>query len=319
MDSNWSTRNYQDLNNTITDLKMMEKHFKAYPQIFPKSWDTGICHKIDTEIESLGQKASTCLQSHAVAKQQQGEFRRCFIHMGFVLVELPAFKAFTKNVMSCVLEKCLDSDWGYSYLFELGLSLQKGDDSSSDSENQIAQMIVSEFSHFREVLTMVWNEEVSQKPAEDVVSHLRGELQLSPTQAKSLDIDRNQLLLSFASYEKLYKSMLGDYLKPDADLNILVHKTLTLATQVTPTSDVWGEDLKQNIPYLLASVFALFTVLKSGASYNRIETAAAGSSELGEKLLMKPHNIQVLTLLLMFGCGRSSQALESQLMQIRTG
>ena len=161
VDSNWSSRNYQDLNNTITDLKMMEKHFKAYPQIFPMSWDTGICRAIELEIETLGQKASDCLKSRVDAKNKQGDFRRCFIQMGSVLIELPAFKDFTKNVMSCVLEKCLDSDWGYSYLFELGLSLQKGDESSSDSENQIAQMIVSEFSHFKEVLTMVWNEEVS--------------------------------------------------------------------------------------------------------------------------------------------------------------
>ena len=240
--------------------------------------------------------------------------------MGSVLIELPAFKDFTKNVMSCVLEKCLDSDWGYSYLFELGLSLQKGDESSSDSENQIAQMIVSEFSHFKEVLTMVWNEEVSQKPAEDVVMHITGELQISPSQANPLDIDRKKLLSSFSTYERQYKSLLGDYLKPDADLNVLVHKTVSLASRVMPpdNGNEWGEELKKEIPTLLASVFALFTVLKSGASYNRIE-AAAGSSTLGEKLLMKPHNIQVLTLLFMFGCGKSDKDLESQLMQIRTG
>mmetsp|Transcript_16369 Transcript_16369/g.39980 ORF Transcript_16369/g.39980 Transcript_16369/m.39980 type:complete len:192 (-) Transcript_16369:947-1522(-) len=35
---------------------------------------------------------------------------------------------------------------------------------------------------------------------------------------------------------------------------------------------------------------------------------------------MKPHNIQVMTLLCMFGCGRPpNDSLESQLMQIRTG
>lgn len=68
---------------------------------------------------------------------------------------MPAFKAFTKSVMSGVLETCLDSDWGYSYLFELGLSLQKGDESSTDEQNRVAQMIISEFSHFKEVMVMV--------------------------------------------------------------------------------------------------------------------------------------------------------------------
>ena len=73
--------------------------------------------------------------------------------MGSVLIELPAFKSYTKNVMSNVLESCLSSTWGYGFLFEFGLSLQRGDDSSSEDENRIAQMLVSEFSHFKEVMT----------------------------------------------------------------------------------------------------------------------------------------------------------------------
>ena len=64
--------------------------------------------------------------------------------------------------------------------------------------------------------------------------------------------------------------------------------------------------------------YPMFTVLKSGASYNRLE-ATAGPSSFGEKLLMKPHNIQVLTVLLMFGCGDSSTSFDSLLLQIRTG
>ena len=173
--------------------------------------------------------------------------------------------------------------------------MQKGDGSGSDDENRIAQMIVSEFSHFQEVLTLVWNEEVSQKPAEDVVQHIHGVHQVTPTQANSLNIDSKQLLESFKSYDTEYKSLLADYIKPEADLNALVHKILILAKQLVPPNDVndWLDpNVKQKLPALLAGVFSLFTVLKSGASYNRLE-AAAGPSNLGENLLMKPHNIQV--------------------------
>ncbi|KAK1742803.1 hypothetical protein QTG54_006400 [Skeletonema marinoi] len=82
---------------------------------------------------------------------------------------------------------------------------------------------------------------------------------------------------------------------------------------------MWTKEEKKHIPVLLAGVFSLFTILKSGASFNRIEEAG-GSSTFGDQLLMKPHNIQVLTLLYMFGCGKGTQSsLESQLMQIRTG
>ncbi len=123
------------------------------------------------------------------------------------------------------------------------------------------------------------------------------------------------------SYEREYKSLVGDYIKPDADLKALVQKTLALARQVAPPNNCndWGDDLKAKIPVQLAGVSSLLTIVKSGASYNRIEEAK-GSLALGEKLLMKPHNIQVLSVLLMLGCGKSGQtSLENQLMQIRTG
>jgi hypothetical protein len=117
--------------------------------------------------------------------------------------------------------------------------------------------------------------------------------------------------------------LLGEYIKPAADLNALVQKTVAIAQNLKPLKcgSGWSPDVKRQLPNILAGIFTVFTVLKSGSSYNRIEaTAAAGASEIGEKLLKKPHNIQVLTLLSMLGCGAPSRStLESQLMQIRTG
>jgi hypothetical protein len=321
VDTHWSERNYKELNDVITSLRSMERHFKSYTEIFPTSWDNGIRVKIDGEIDALGEKTRACLQDRAKAEEKEGEFRRCFIQMGFVLTELPPFKSHTMSVMSCVLESCLSTSWGYGYLFELGLALQKGDDASTDEENRVAQMIVNEFSHFKEVLVMVWNEEVLQKPADEVVMHIKGDVYVTSTQTTPLTVDNNRLLDSFMAYEREYKSLVADFIKADADLRVLVHKTVALARKVAPQDkgNCWGDGLKQSIPLLLAGVFSLLTVLKSGDSYNRIELAT-GSSEMGEKLLMKPHNIQVLSLLLMLGCGTdNNNSIENQLMQIRTG
>lgn len=245
----------------------------------------------------MGEKAFLCLESRATAKIKMNEFRRLFIDMGSVLVELPSFKTFTRYVMSDLLEKCLDQEWGYGYLFELGLSLQKIDDACSSDEKRVCQMLISEFSHFKEVQTMCWNEETAQKPVEDVVGSISGEFHHPQSRVSRpiTDIDNTKLLHSFEIYDQEYKSLLGDYLQPDADLNILVHRTLAEARQIMPNPNTgmkFDEKLKKKVPILLASVFAMFTVLKSGESYNRIEIAG-GSSELGLKLLMKPHNIQV--------------------------
>jgi DnaJ-domain-containing protein 1 len=297
IDSMWNAREYRKLNDAITDLKAMQTHLGSYPRIFSSSWDQGVTQKVEAEITSLGEKCQSYLESHTTAKGRLSEFRRIFLNMGSVMVELPSFKDFTKSVMLDVLESCLNREFGHGYLFELGLKLQKSDESCSADEKRVAQMIIAEFSHFKEVQTMIWNEETAQKPAEDVVAAITGEYYQTTSLASRpiADLDTDTLLANFEDYDQEYKSLLADYLNPNADLNVLVHKTIALADKVKPNPNSgmeFGQDLKDQIPTLLASLFALFTVLKSGASYNRIESES-GSSELGSKLLMKPHNIQV--------------------------
>ncbi|CAJ1966717.1 unnamed protein product [Cylindrotheca closterium] len=318
--THWSERNYKGLQETIEDLRKMEKHFKSYSSVFRESWNQGIIKSIENEVVDLGKEARSCLTSSRIAKEKKDDFRRLFLHMGHVLIELPFFKDFTKNVISLMLESSLKEDWGHSYLFELGLSLQKGDDDDED-DGRIGQLLLSEFSQFKEVMTMVWNEETTQKPVEDTVQDIRGYIQEQTLPPRQLDIKRDELLDHFRRFECSYKTLLGHFLNKDADINELVRKTTKLAEQMKPLTcdNGWSTKTKAVIPDLLAGVFALFTVLKSGEAYNRIESSSE-SSELGEKLLMKPHNIQVLTLLCMLGCGRPSESsLESQLMQIRTG
>ncbi|KAL7557638.1 hypothetical protein ACA910_001243 [Epithemia clementina (nom. ined.)] len=319
IESNWAERKYQSLNGNISDLKQMESKFKSYPQIFSSSWNCGIIKMIEQEIISLRQNAQAHLLNEATAKSSAHDFRRCFIEMGKVLVELAPFKQFTKGRMSEVLEECLSHDWGHSFLFEFGLGLQRYDGNSTDEENLVAQMILTEFSHFKEVLTMVWNEETSQKPVEGTVNDIRGFVWESG-QEKQASIDSGRLLKSYREFESEYQSLLGDFLHPDADLAVLVNKIIGMADTLKPCScnAHWGGKTKDKIPYILAGVFAAFTILKSGESYRRMESSAIGA--LSDKILMKPHNIQVLTLLCMFGCGSPmTDSLESQLMQIRTG
>ena len=158
------------------------------------------------------------------------------------------------------------------------------------------------------VMVMTWNDETSRKPAEDVVYHIKGEHRVSAKKTTQMKIDHEELLESFRSYEKQWKSLLGEYIKVDADVNALVRRVKLLAEEMKPLScdKKWSMEEKKKIPSLLAGVFALFTVLKSGASYNRIE-AAAGSSNLGEKLLMKPHNIQAYHFCTCLGVERSTE------------
>jgi hypothetical protein len=321
VDSNWSQRNYQELNHNINDLKMMQSSFISYPSIFPSSWSKDIMDSVEDEIQELGMKANDLLILSP--KVPMDEFRRCFMRMGAVLVDLPLFKDYTRKVMSDVLETCLDSNVGFEFVFELGRSLQKGGEVEDEDEIRIAQNLVIEFGHFKEVLTMVWNEETIQKPPEDTVRDIRGKCMGSQTtNATSVDIEPDKLLDQYFKFDLQYTSFLGEYLNPDADRNALIQKTVGLCRNLKPVScdHGFGDETKRALPTIMAGVFALFTVLKSGESYNRLEGDSNGSGIDAKNILMKPHNIQVLTLLCMFGCGTSSSSsLKSQLLQIRTG
>ena len=128
---------------------------------------------------------------------------------------------------------------------------------------------------------MVWNEETSQKPAEDTVSDITGETRtpgpnvltsstISLAKVAELDVDRDRLLASHRVFELEYKALLGEFINPEADLNNLVQKTVSVANRMKAEgltcNTNWNEGVKSQVPQVLAGVFALFTILKSGAS-----------------------------------------------------
>ena len=136
---------------------------------------------------------------------------------------------------------------------------------------------------------MVWNTETTQKPVEDVVGAIHGRAYSSSSKFDHISIDASELLRCYNLFEKQYKSSLGEYIKPEADVDLLVSRVLADASRLNISCDsTLSSKDKDHISSLLAGVFALFTIIKSGASYNRIE-ASDGSKSLGDKLLMKPH------------------------------
>jgi len=318
MNSNWKESRYKELQQDIEDLQNMEKHFKSHLAIFQESWNDGITDKIKKQVLALENTARSYLASSQVSQNKKEDFRRLFLQMGSILVELPSLKLSTKQVMSSLLQWCLDKHWGYGYIHRLGLSLRDCDD---PDENRVGQLLLSEFIHFKELNSFVWAEETIRKPIQVTMRDIRGYTQTSPESQEELAIMQHELLDHFDVFDVKYKKLLAEFLSADADLNALVHRTTKLAAQMQPLScdKGWTTKVKLVIPELLAGVFALFTVLRSGDAYNKLGPSSE-TSNLKEALLMKPHDTQVSTLLAMFGCGLPSQdSLRSQLLQIRTG
>ena len=79
----------------------------------------------------------------------------------------------------------------------------------------------------------------------------------------------------------------------------------------------WDAQTKSKIPQMLAGMFAFYTMQKSGASFNQLQDIDRQAGD--KKLLLRPHNIQVLSILRLLRCQETNgSTLDSQLMEIRT-
>jgi hypothetical protein len=84
----------------------------------------------------------------------------------------------------------------------------------------------------------------------------------------------------------------------------------------------WDDRQKQHIPELLAGIFAYYTIDKCGESFNSIggESEGEGTTNINaQDILITPHNVQVLTILRLLGCGEASSMLQNHMMEIGTG
>eukprot|EP00811_Abedinium_folium_P025753 NODE_369_length_3113_cov_12.063630.p1 GENE.NODE_369_length_3113_cov_12.063630~~NODE_369_length_3113_cov_12.063630.p1 ORF type:complete len:891 (+),score=154.29 NODE_369_length_3113_cov_12.063630:275-2947(+) len=128
-------------------------------------------------------------------------------------------------------------------------------------------------------------------------------------------------------------------------MDTLVKDIVSAASMLQPChANPWSPSIKQALPGLLAGIAAYFTISRSGDSYKTLLSAGSGhgqqiklstgrassarsSSSSGgavlktEHVLQKPHSIQILTILRLFGYDDSSygRGLRNQLMHIRTG
>ncbi|CAE7561739.1 unnamed protein product [Symbiodinium sp. CCMP2592] len=111
----------------------------------------------------------------------------------------------------------------------------------------------------------------------------------------------------------------------------LAQSVIQSAQRLQPcSSDSWSENLREKVPSLLAGIFALFTIIRSGDAFMRHASASNVTAESGREsnassafapkdLLIKPHSIQLLALLRLMGYGEAGSKLQNHVMQIPTG
>ena len=311
LDTNWSQFKLEAVNANIEDLQAMEACFINHPNVYQESWSATIFPKVIQTIKATVDAGQKCMprtfDRQAEIFGRQAEFIDCLVKLGRIFDQLQQFRDKATDAINKLLDGCLEEEWGFSFLFQVGIKLRKLDNSNNE-DARIGQVIVSEFNQFKDVLTVAWNEQVMQKPADQVLDGF--EVDCNRVMTKLSEPDRTSLLEMFETYTENYNRFLETYLAPDAPhLNELV-KMIGKKARSLKKHTSWGSEVVEQIPFLLAGIFAHFTVIKSGDSFHRL-----GDQQNSEEcnMLLKPHNIQVFTVLLLF------LRDTNHLMQVRTG
>jgi len=193
-------------------------------------------------------------------------------------------------------------DWGLSFLFKLGISLEQGHVTEQDGDDRIGKAIVDEFSHFNDITTWTWNEEVVQKDPlqsidemyfEDVVASSssscsgadQSQLQRRGQKQALSDSSKKGLFSAYESYDREYDVIFKKYIDPESDRSEIVDDVISRAAALRPCrADNWNDRVVAEIPLILAGVFAYFTIIKSGESFNRLEISEGNAGD--PRLLM---------------------------------
>ena len=337
VDRLWEHRKYKELNSRLNAVDAADKALAAHEGFYDPSWGRKIRKAVEQEIESIAEQARKYVEgkSEEQAELKLKDFAHKLIVLGRILDELPRYKDFCRTKMAGLLDSIHEQgSWSYCYLFKLGMLLGQGKVGELDSsgkvvaeDDRIGKTIVAEFKHFKDVTTMVWNEEVTQREVGSVVKDALA-WRVENGIKRNVHLDESKLIEGFERYQKEYDRCFKEWTAGRLPPEELAQKTIAAAAGIQPGSSLrWCNKVVEAVPTLLARVFCYFTISKSGDSYSRLLEQAdkfdekeGGSAMNMDNVLLKPHCTQVLTVLQMLGYGSSvGAALQRQLMQIRTG
>lgn len=337
VDRLWEHRKYKELNSRLNAVDAADKALAAHEGFYDPSWGRKIRKAVEQEIESIAEQARKYVEgkSEEQAELKLKDFAHKLIVLGRILDELPRYKDFCRTKMAGLLDSIHEQgSWSYCYLFKLGMLLGQGKVGELDSsgkvvaeDDRIGKTIVAEFKHFKDVTTMVWNEEVTQREVGSVVKDALA-WRVENGIKRNVHLDESKLIEGFERYQKEYDRCFKEWTAGRLPPEELAQKTIAAAAGIQPGSSLrWCNKVVEAVPTLLARVFCYFTISKSGDSYSRLLDQAdkfdekeGGSAMNMDNVLLKPHCTQVLTVLQMLGYGSSvGAALQRQLMQIRTG
>ena len=149
----------------------------------------------------------------------------------------------------------------------------------------------------------------TQKNASSIVKGIEGKsLTFGPqgeVQHVTEVVNGSTLLAGCQVFDKKFDRNFAAWHSSGLTLENLAEEVVTLASTLASTlanCEVgrWTQAVRNALPLLLGQIFAYFTISMSGQSYTRVMDDQI-VCELAETVLLKAHNIQILTILRLLG------------------
>mmetsp|Transcript_175699 Transcript_175699/g.558037 ORF Transcript_175699/g.558037 Transcript_175699/m.558037 type:complete len:1076 (-) Transcript_175699:522-3749(-) len=322
-------------------LKLVEETLGAYQEVCSKDWTRDSRREIQEQLEAVACNAQKLIQGSEVdADSGLLDFAYQLLLLGYMYDDLPDFQSQVEMKLCRLLDVVQERHWGFTFLFKLGIVLEQGKagrKGSADDE-RIGKLIVQDFPHFKDLLTMIWNQqtEVSQKDIMHTIEELTSTCSVSGCDPVEVPIPKVALLEGRDRYKKEYQNHFQAWRSGCLDLEALACNTIEMARKLQPcTVSEWTTPVQNAIPILLGGIFAYLSISKSGSSYRRLMASAVGDSEIvhfgdqscdtkppilvnGDSILMRPHDVQILTILRLLSLGSNDGDLANHLLQVRT-
>eukprot|EP01031_Cornospumella_fuschlensis_P025016 gene25016-30218_t len=315
----WQDRDWQELNNKIQLLLAAENELKHFSGYVDSTLLQNIYKELETNLYDIGNQAiNVALSDVGDVNERIRDFAVKIADLGKVYDQVQAFHGRAKIQINRVLNHCREQ-LGLGFIFKLGVVLEEGDvfdnDGDKDAAIRVGRRIVGDFHHFKDVATMVWNKRVAQHSVEESLNNL---ITTTSDFNKKVPLDKKELSAMYSEYKAKYDDLVLKYISSNSNNIEIVEYVHQVIAKMQPCSvSTWGKQQQRELPKALAGIFAYYTIIKSGDSYNSL---AENDEQNAADILLTPHHVQVIAIFRLLGCADGLGAsLRNQLMQIGTG
>ena len=269
----------RDLNEFFTGFYNVRSFEKKMSSIFLKDKKAKI---EQTLIEKIIKRIDQLSESIITKDVETAD--KIFIQIKAFSNKIYVFKEIIDEKLDKIMDLYIERNGGFEIIGKLGVLLKKSIDGSR---------ILTEHKCFEAYNRSLFNRKTLSQDIEYVLKDLRGDA-----------IDKDKLGKSYSAFKMKFDSLIEDYLKPNIDFDTFKSNMNLFVSNIQKSSPngEFSEKTLEDLPILIAHIFALWTLLNAG-EYFQIQ---------GDKktFLFLPHPAQVVSIFRILGIGYERDAMQ---------